>query len=366
MKKLLEISPFPAGAQSDGFFAALASAVLPCLGIKEESPYWCSPKGAYCTGCGGCGDRSNLQKHQEMMYHTLLAASGAAFTFDYPEDDSVAYHTMPGIPLGWRWEEPFVADLADFAGLSYERYTAQSVSEMLDAIRKSVDSGYTALVADHGQWKEASEWARCWNVVCGYTDDGLLVMRPGGEIAEERGGTHEDWIVFTGRARRKQTYRDILEKICAVLSDQSHDSLEQLIDESLSDVTPENAEKLAHMTMGINGVPIESRWHAAEAFCSCDNLLSGMTEDEALKSRLCELFFKRYIANDSGETHGTGWKIWGALGVGPATGYMPTDESYALIQRPEVQAEMKRLFQIVFANDRAVADGIRAALANLS
>lgn len=33
-----------------------------------------------------------------------------------------------------------------------------------------------------------------------------------------------------------------------------------------------------------------------------------------------------------------------------------------LIQQPEVQKEMKRLWRIVFDNDRAVAEGIRKVL----
>lgn len=35
---------------------------------------------------------------------------------------------------------------------------------------------------------------------------------------------------------------------------------------------------------------------------------------------------------------------------------MPTEESFALIQKPEVQEELKRLYGIVFGNDRAVAE----------
>jgi len=74
------------------------------------------------------------------------------------------------------------------------------------------------------------------------------------------------------------------------------------------------------------------------------------------------LFFKRYIADGNNETHGIGWKIWDTLHVGPDTGYMPTEESFVLIQQPKVQEELKRLYKIVFDNDRAVAEGIRKML----
>ncbi len=44
--------------------------------------------------------------------------------------------------------------------------------------------------------------------------------------------------------------------------------------------------------------------------------------------------------------------------IRPETRCMPTEESFALIQQPEIQEEMKRLCQVVFDNDRAVAAGI--------
>jgi len=55
-------------------------------------------------------------------------------------------------------------------------------------------------------------------------------------------------------------------------------------------------------------------------------------------------------------THGTYWKIWGELGVGPKTKYMLTEESPVLLQKEQVKKELKRLFKIVFENDRIVLD----------
>ena len=359
MKKI-EFVPFPSGEESNGFFAALSSAVMPCLGITADTPFWCSPNGSYCKHCQNNCDI--WHRHQEMLYHTLLTASGTAFTFDYPEDDEVDFHTLPDTPIGWRWEEPFVENLMHFTGLSYMRYTDKSIPEMRDILCKSIDSGYTALCADTRSISENGAWVRCWNVVCGYTDDGILVMHHGGEIITENDTFYSDWIVITGKAERKQTYRDVLERIYKILTDPSHDALAKDIEAILSRVTPENAAFTACVMMGINNVPIETRWHAAEAFCSADNLLSSLTDDSAVKQKLSALFFDRYIANDNNETHGIGWKIWGTLNVGPATGYMPTEESFALIQKPEVQEDLKRLFKIVFDNDRAVAKVIHNIL----
>ncbi len=362
MLKQIEILPFPIGAESNGFIAALSSAAVPALEITAETPYYCAPKGSYCVHCSDC---DSLQKNREMMYHTLLAGSGLAFTFDYPEDDSVGFHTMPGVGIGWRWDEPFVKDLMDFAGLSYERYANKSVPEMLDRIKESIDNGYPAIVANHGngsQWTDEVEWSRCWKVVCGYTNDEILVMHHGGKVTAEATASFDDWILITGRTERKQTYRDVLRRIYRILTDPSHDRLEQEIYSDLSSVTPENAVGLAYKMMGINGVPIESRWHAAEAFCSCDNLLASLCDNDSVKERMKDLFLKRYIENGNNETHGIGWKIWGLLNVGPSTGYMPTEESFELIQKLEVQAEMARLWKIVFDNDRAVAEVIGETL----
>ncbi len=342
MKKL-NLNPFPIGAESNGFIAALSSAAITCLGNDPDIKY--------------C-DRDCLDKHQEMMYHTLLTASGLAFTFDYPEDDSVDGHTMPNTPIGWRWDDSFIAELMDFIGLSYKRYRNKSTEEMREVIKDTIDCGYVALVANHGQWHDEMEWSYCWRVVFGYTNDGIYTMCHGGEILSEIQSSYEDWIVITGLTERKQSYCDILRKIYNILTDPSHDALEQVIDSELSSVTPENAVQLAYMMMGINGVPIESRWHSAEAFCASNNLLTSLIDDPVVKDKLKNLFFARYIKDNNNETHGICWKIWGELNVGPHTGYMPTEESFALIQKPEVQNELKRLYKIVFDNDRAVAAGI--------
>lgn len=363
MKKI-PIHPFPAGAESNGFIAALSSALLPCLGITAETPYWCSPNGKFCTNCGECSG-SKLTKHQEMLYHILLTVSGLAFTFDYPEDDDVGFLTTPDTPIGWRWNEPFVKNIMDFVGLSYMRFTKQSVLEMLDILRKSMDAGYPTLCADTRDISGNGAWSHCWNVAFGYTDDSIHIMHHGSEIASETDTAYSDWIVITGKTQQKQTYRDVLTRIYTILTDPSHDVLEQEINSDLLNVTEENAVGLAYKMMGINSVPIETRWHAAEAFCSSDNLLSSLTDDTAVKQKLSALFFDRYIANDNNETHGICWKIWGLLHVGPETDYMPTEESFALIQKPEVQEEMRRLWKIVFENDRRIADGIHEVLKRL-
>lgn len=378
MKKQLTIPPFPNDAESDGFIAALSSAVCAAKKYTDDTPYWCTSKGCYCKKCGGCIGQS-LDRTQLSVYHCLLTASGLAFGFDYPEDDSVAAHTIPDTPAGWRWDDGFVSDIMDFAGLSYIRCKNKTVAEIREIIKDSIDAGYPAMAANHRVYPDEMAWVSCWKIVCGYTDDGITVMNYNGEMIDETGGTYEDIIVITDEVNRandaacRQTYLNVLKRIYTVLIDPSHDALENEIMSDLSNVTPENAMILSYKLMGINGVPVEARWHAAEAFTSKDNLLyslvdslsAGSAESNELKAaseKLSDLFFKRYFAEGNNETHGIGWKIWACLNVGPQTGYLPTEESFKLIQQSDVQNELKRLFKIVFDNDRAVANGVMEIL----
>lgn len=378
MKKQLTIPPFPHDAESDGFIAALSSAVCAAKKYTDDTPYWCTSKGCYCKKCGGCIGQS-LDRTQLSVYHCLLTASGLAFGFDYPEDDSVAAHTIPDTPAGWRWDDGFVSDIMDFAGLSYIRCKNKTVAEIREIIKDSIDAGYPAMAANHRVYPNEMAWVSCWKIICGYTDDGITVMNYNGEMIDETGGAYEDIIVITGEVDRAndaacwQTYLNVLKRIYTVLIDPSHDALENEIMSDLSNVTPENAVMLSYKLMGINGVPVEARWHAAEAFASKGNLLyslvdslsTGSAESNELKAvseKLSDLFFKRYLAEGNNETHGIGWKIWACLNVGPQTGYLPTKESFKLIQQSDVQSELKRLFKIVFDNDRAVANGVMEIL----
>lgn len=155
MKKILENRvPFPIDAESDNFTAALASALVITKGYTEETPYWCVPNHRYCIHCSPCGD--NLQeRHQLSVYHCLLTASTLAFGFDYPWDDSVNPHTLPGFSNGWRWDDCFVNTLARFAGFSYLRFNGASTREhVLSAIKISLDHGFPSLLRleDEMKW----------------------------------------------------------------------------------------------------------------------------------------------------------------------------------------------------------------------
>ncbi len=365
-KPICGVVQFPCDAESDPFFSALASALLPVLEYSEETPYWCSPKGAYCKRCGGCGDKSTLQKHQLSVYHALLTATGIAFGFDYPEDDDVDYHSFEGVDIGWRWPDEFIGYIMGFAGLTWKRVSPNAAeSEIYKAITASIDLGFPVLARLGGHGVFPGDTA--WQIVTGYKNGALCGLDSHShslsEAAEYSDGLFlaQNWydnfidaIIITGHCKKSVAYTDVLKRIVGTLRHPSHERLEKDIMAKLDAVTPENAEQTARMMCGIASVPIEARWHAAEAFCSMENMISCLTEDQSLKSKLSDLFFRKYIADNHDETHGVCWKIWGLLGVGPETEYRITPESAGRLLNHETRSEIKRLFQIVFDNDSII------------
>ncbi len=360
---------YPFDAQSDPFFCAVSTALLPALGITEDTPYWCAPNEKYCDHCGGC-TKTTLQKHHLMLYHTLLAATGVAFGFDYPEDDEVGEHSLPDVENGWRWPDAFVDSIMALAGLHWKRVRLGAPrDEIAAAVQGSIDAGYPVCARLGGGSPFGRDTA--WQVITGYEDGAFLGLDSASHTLSDAAVYRDDlfvlqnWydrfvdaIVITGRRERTVTLDDVLRRIVETLSHPSHDRLEARIDAVIDTATPDNAFERAAMLGGITGMPIEARWHAAEAFCPRATLLTALTDDDALRGKLGNLFFDRYIRDHNNETHGVCWKIWGELGIGPSTGYGPAPDAGARLL--EHKEELKRLFKLVFDNDRAVLEGLCA------
>lgn len=345
-------------AESDNFTAALASALVIARGYTEETPYWCTQSRRHCIHCSPCGDNP-LERHQVSIYHCLLTASTLAFGFDYPWDDSVDPHSLPGFPKGWRWDDDFVNALARFAGFSYLRYDGTDAQEeVLSAMKSALDAGFPTLL----RLEKEMEWI----LAVGYDADTVFGLDSQFHALPDNWHSMlRDAIVITGNTVPEMSYEELLERIVAALSYDGHGALEGVIMDALDHVTAENAMDIAGMMCGINGVPIEARWHAAESFCGAENLLSDICTDKEIHSLLSDIIMSRYIMDGNDDTHGIGWKIWGALGVGPKTGYDITQQSAALILQKETQETLKRLFAKVFENDRAVCAEMRACLEQL-
>lgn len=359
MKKILENQvPFPIDAESDNFTAALASALVITKGYTEDTPYWCVPNRRYCVHCSPCGDNL-LERHQTSIYHCLLTASTLAFGFDYPWDDSVNPHTLPGFSNGWRWDNDFINALSRFAGFSYLRFDGTSAQEeVLSKIKSSLDNGFPTLL----RLENETEWI----LAVGYDEDAIFGLNSQFHALPDKWySVMRDAIVITGNTAPDMTCKELLERIVSALSYDEHTKLEGVIMDVLDNVMVENAMDTAGMICAINGILVEARWHAAEAFCGADNLLCKICTNKEIHSRLRDTFFARYTMEGNDETHGIGWKIWGAIGVGPKTGYNITPQSADLILQKETQETLKRLFAKVFENDRAVCAEIQSCLEQL-
>ena len=359
MKKILGHQvPFSVGAESDNFTAALASALVIARGYTVETPYWCTSKRRHCIHCSPCGDHL-LERHQESVYHSLLAASTLAFGFDYPWDDTVDPHSLPGFRSGWRWDDDFVHALARFAGFSYLRFDGSSTQEeVLSTMKSSLDAGFPTLL------RLENEMA--WILAAGYDADTVYGLDSQFHaLSDNWYSALRDAIVITGCTVPEMSCKELLQRIADALSYKEHTALESVIMDALDHVTAENAMDTAGMMCGIIGVPTEARWHAAEAFTGAENLLCNVCTNKEIHNRLSNIFAARYMMEGNDETHGIGWKIWSALGVGPETGYEINEQSAVLILQKETQETLKRLYAKVFENDRAVCAEIQACLEQL-
>ena len=359
MKRILDHQvPFPVDAESDNFTAALASALIIARGYTEETPYWCTQNRRFCIHCRPCGDHI-LERHQLSIYHCLLTASTLAFGFDYPWDDTVEPHSLPGFQSGWRWDDGFVDALGRFAGFSYLRFNGTSAQEeVLSTMKGFLDKGFPTLLRLENEME--------WILAVGYDADIIYGLDSQFHTLPNNWYSMlRDAIVITGNNVPEMSYKEFLERIVSALSYEEHTALEGVIMNVLEDVTMENAMDVADMMCGINGVSVEARWHAAEAFGGDENLLCNICTNKEIHNRLSNMFLARYTMEGNDETHGIGWEIWGALGVGPETGYAITQQSAALILQKETQETLKRLFAKIFENDRVVCAEIQACIEQL-
>ena len=373
MVRLTDIVPFPWDAESNAFFAALASALLPALGYTEETPFFCSPKGAYCIHCGGCGESATLQKHHLSLYHDYQTLTGVSLGWVWPEQGDVAWQTIEGGGPGWDWPDEFLALIMRAAGLTWRRLSGNMTElEIYQAVEASLEKGFPVLAR--------LEKGTNWQLITGCADGVLGGLAPfGRQLGDvsrlgDEADTYwmpdwyvrfEDALVITGRCPVTVTLEEILTRLIHTLEHPAHERLERHLMCRLEQVTAANALETAEWLNQVASFPIEARWHAAEAFCSPVSTIQRLTPNRDLQQKLSDLFFYSYIADNHEETHGVCWKIWGLLGVGPETGFALGNQAAQNVQQPDVREELKRLFAIVFARDRQVLAGLRDILSSL-
>ncbi|MCL2059743.1 MAG: hypothetical protein FWH01_11935 [Oscillospiraceae bacterium] len=386
MTNIPNIIPFPDGAESSPFFGALASVLTPALGYTEDMPYFCDPKQSYCVNCGNCKN-STMQKHRIRIYHDYQTFCGVSLGWVWPEGRS-EFQTLPGWREGWRWPDDFLSYLFGYAGLSWKRLVKStsgratgcvsvgaSKAAILEAVKASVVAGIPVLMKLSA--------GPDWHVVTGYDENGTLygldshkhfdhTMRPTRATVAARGYTDDglfilsdgDWydyfdnaIVIIGKAAKSVTYLDVLDRMICTLAHPAHALLEQALMARLDAVTSDNALETAQWLLSMVGFPIEGRYHAA------DSNLHNLCENAAAKEKIFGMIRQYVFDSEHDATHGTCWKIWAQLGVGAETGYALPPNAAALLLNKDTRNELKRLFKIVFENDRVVLKLLKEAAA---
>lgn len=359
MKRIENMVAFPINAESSPFFGALSTALLPALGYSEETPYYCAPKGTFCVRCGQCGETAALEKHHLQLYHDYATRTGAALGWREP--------------VGLGLDDGFVGHVMDIAGLSWERLSpADGREAVFRALKGAVDAGFPALLklGDGRDWRVATGYDGAGRL-CGldsraHFDKNAHPAVAADEYTEDGWFVLADWflhfrsgIAVTGRGPSRVTLSESLSRMIRALEDSGAAALEREVMERIDAATPETAHEAALWLNGVVGYPIEARWHAAECAAAT---LARMAESPGARGKLLAVTRQYVFDGELDATHGTCWKIWGLLGVGPGTGYAVSPEVAAGIAAPGAKAELTRLFGIVFENDRIVLGFLKEAL----
>lgn len=349
-KEIHGIVPYPFDAQSNPFFCALASVLLPALGYTEETPYFCGKNECYCIHCGNCPDKSTLQKHHLNLYHTYQTFTGVSLGWDWPENDS-PYQVIPGWEKGWCWPDEFFRFVFGYAGLSWQRLSkGAEKGKILAALRASINAGLPALL----------RLGMDWHVIAGFDGDALIGLGYGSKETAVLPGwfnSFEDGILITGCSPRTAILRDVLGRMIRTLEHPAHARLEWDVMRRIDAVSSANALETVCWLGPIAGFPPEARWHAA------DSPLQWLTDDAAVRQKLFGMT-RQYVFDDELDaTHGISNKLCRMLTLGHAKGYAVLPEAAERIMDAEFRTKLKRLFSILFKNDRIVLQLLRDAAA---
>ena len=141
----------------------------------------------------------------------------------------------------------------------------------------------------------------------------------------------------------------------AALEHPAHAALERQIYHRIDELNMDNAGETVQWLNDRVDKPIEDRFHMA----SCaDKIRPTLTDSVKIADCMFQITKQYVFDNELDTTHGTCWKIWRLLGVSPYVDRHPA----AKVVDPITKAELKRLFSIVFENDRIVLDWLRKAL----
>lgn len=350
IKNIENLVSFPVNAQRNSFFGALSSILLYRNAYTEDTPFFCGRHQRSCIRCGSCKNEPFIYKHHLQLYQYLITITGCAYFWIDKE-------------IGNSYNKQYMTDdfsetaldrlsLALYAsGYHYESMNKNTEENILfDKIKQSVEEKQPVLIK--------LSLGDLWAVITGYNDDKnlpyLMKSRHSPQLNKDWYHKLSNIVFITDKYDSTISLAETLKHMIQHLNTSNRNKLEQKIYQKLE--TEPNGKKLGKWLNQINGLAIETRWHASECY---RNTLAPMFDNNNYKKLLLE-------ASDLHlHFHDQAWKIWALLGVSPQTHYCVPHNINELLDKTSVRAELKSLFQELFAIDRQVSHLLQECLSLL-
>lgn len=350
IKSIENLVSFPVNAQRNSFFGALSSILLYRYAYTEDTPFFCGKHQRSCIKCGDCGNEPFINKHHLKIYQYLITITGCAYFWIDKE-------------IGNSFDKPYSADefsetaldrlsLALYAsGYHYESMNKDTEEDVLfERIKQSIKNKQPVLIK--------LSLGDLWAVITGYDDvKNLPYLMKSRRLPQP----DKDWynklsnIVFiTDKYNSTISLSESLDHMIRHLNTGSRNKLEQKVYQKLE--SEPDGQKLGKWLNQINGLAIETRWHASECY---RNTLVTMVGENKCKELLLE-------ASDLHlHFHDQAWKIWALLGVSSETFFCVPKNIAKLLNNSSARAELKSLFQELFTIDRQVSHLLQECLTML-
>ncbi len=350
IKSIENLVSFPVNAQRNSFFGALSSILLYRDAYTEDTPFFCGKHQRGCIKCGDCGNEPFINKHHLKIYQYLITITGCAYFWIDKE-------------IGNSFDKSYLADefsetaidrlsLALYAsGYHYESMNKNTEENVLfERIKRAVEEKQPVLIK--------LSLGDLWAVITGYDDEKNLPYLMKSRRSPQ---PDKDWynklsnIVFiTDKYNSTISLSESLDHMIRHLNTGSRNKLEQKVYQKLE--TEPDGQKLGKWLNQINGLAIETRWHASECYRNTLVTMTGENKCKELLLKASELHLR---------FHDQAWKVWALLGVSSETFYCVPKNINELLNKSSARAELKSLFQELFAIDRRVSNLLQECLSLL-
>lgn len=351
MTKSIEgLVSFPVDAQRNSFFGAISSILLYRNAYTEDTPFFCGKHQRNCIRCNSCKNEPFINKHHLQIYQYLITITGCAY---FGEDKAI----------GDSYDKQYITD--DFSETALDRlsfaldasgYHYESMNKNIEAnilferIKQSIEEKQPILIKLGG--------GDVWAVITGYHDDKnlpyLMKFRHLPQLNKNWYNKLRNIVFITDKYESTLSLTESLNHMIQHLNTNSRNKLEQKIYQKLE--SEPDGKKLGQWLNRMNGLAIETRWHASQ--CYRNTLLPQLDNNECktllLKTSDLHLHF-----------HDQAWKIWGLLGVSPQTCYGLPCNINELLDKSSTRTELKSLFQELFTLDRQVSHLLQECLSLL-